>query len=743
MESADKAYQVILNSAEFLPRISDVGSVYPSRCPEKRIGCNQNWLRQCGPLEAKYSENDLSFCTVDPAKTRLSLESSKCIEGITDAIANSVLGPAMLALAAADFLEKYVSSCKGNTHELREEIKKANSRALDRERSFMKSRFKEPISEGTWESLTCAQIRQIKFCRSIQQVFRPPFCSEALRQLAAAETNFQSSVYSKPVGNREVLQEIQPIADQSTITNGIIQARIKQCDQFKTQDQYGKNDRIYIKYLRQSIAEDGSCLQAFDSIAQGLRDLNLQPLPDSRNSRMANVTPDGCFSNQYLNKRYCEIAANLISLMTPVGEFAVGRAASRLSTKTMAASRAEQVLSRRLTRTETAAVERAHKIGVGGKGETEGQKIRRFLNSKRVNIEKAIQGGHLNPQMVEVGNKLGIFGESRISTFQEFGARYKALQDELNIPADARFEPVRMRREGGDGKLEIIPLSSSQADTLSNLPNGGVITPEEILELLAEGKFPIGDATDVPGFFVAVHDLYGHLAYPLTDWDVARQIRHGARQALETRRRFDALAPAERPAHLRPDALERRDYLALDELVGSRVNQAKMDETIGIPNELANQKHLTVNQLLGTLKQLSDPVVLTRAKGVFQSMPKLTDPAGGDVIDSLIFNKNVRTSDEVINLGQPKEITGFNEIYLDLAYAVRSGNAAAARVALARAQAYLHVLSANRPANWIQQAFRYEDRDSSFFFLYCRSGIFDTPDPNNPSRSIARFAFCK
>jgi hypothetical protein len=101
-----------------------------------------------------------------------------------------------------------------------------------------------------------------------------------------------------------------------SFSNGIIKARLKHCSDFqKTQKVWSETERKYLKDLRSSIAKDGSCGEAFDSI---MAQINSSMVPASNSeSEVKKTPPSGCFSDEFLSERYCKIAANVALLIAP------------------------------------------------------------------------------------------------------------------------------------------------------------------------------------------------------------------------------------------------------------------------------------------------------------------------------------------------------------------------------------------------------------------------------------------
>lgn len=276
-------------------------------------GCNKNWIQLCGALVHELPEASLSDCDADPASVHMSLKTTQCMEGITEAINISVAAPAYIALAAVHFVESVNTTCKGYSKEFFDEVNKFK-KMMDREEVGYMRQLYGTIASNTWESLSCDQVSQISFCQSYSQV---GFCSSALNLQNQSEKNFSQSIFSN---SEKSNSKFQLIVKPEQMSRGIIKTRLNQCSDFrKKQKGFISNQREYLKDFRNLIKDD-SCRGAFDSISN-----EIYALASARYSeyQVYKSPPSGCYSDEYLSQKYCAIAADIAMI---VGPFVVSKA---------------------------------------------------------------------------------------------------------------------------------------------------------------------------------------------------------------------------------------------------------------------------------------------------------------------------------------------------------------------------------------------------------------------------------
>jgi hypothetical protein len=118
------------------------------------------------------------------------------MKGITDAVSSSALGPYYVGVAVANAVKSVNTSCKGYTKEFADEVAKVKQSENKRENAFMQNYFgKRP--PGTWESLSCDQLSQIRLCQGYDAAQKAGDCKTAFGLKSEAEELFSQSVFSK------------------------------------------------------------------------------------------------------------------------------------------------------------------------------------------------------------------------------------------------------------------------------------------------------------------------------------------------------------------------------------------------------------------------------------------------------------------------------------------------------------------------------------------------------------------
>ena len=271
-------------------------------------GCNENWVRVCRQYTYNLPEEDRSSCTIDPTEAHSSPSWGSCGQGIEDAFFDTAMGPYYVAMAVANYVESINASCKVNPKKLAKETQKIKEWANQRENTFMKNVYGQRPSR-TWESLSCDQLSQINLCQSLDPSQQTEVCKNAAELKANAEESYSQSFFSKP-GKTFNPGQFELVLKPESFSAGIIKARLKQCSDFQ-QTSWSKMERGYLRDIRDFMGEEGSCAEAFDYM------MGMFPQADSKYDKKRPYSR-GCFSDKYLSKRDCKIAANVAQLIGPV-----------------------------------------------------------------------------------------------------------------------------------------------------------------------------------------------------------------------------------------------------------------------------------------------------------------------------------------------------------------------------------------------------------------------------------------
>lgn len=297
-----------------LPILKNSGLVLNGRGQDcylpRSIGCHPNWIAKCEHLKRQIPEEELSFCTTNPDENKLNMQGYQCLNGINEVIANTALGPALVALALAQFLEKRDSACKGNTKALKNEIMKLHDDMLNRELSFMDRLYGDDVKPGTWEDLSCDQMAQINFCQSSKKIQDSKFCEVAQKSKIEAEKNFSESIFSRSSGASASDNRLTPVVEAADMSAGVIKTRLSHCRSFREESKHLiSTDRKHIQDLKVFYSQGGSCAEAYNELASGMNGLL------SKAESKPGLFVSGCYSDEYLSQKYCAVASEVALLL--------------------------------------------------------------------------------------------------------------------------------------------------------------------------------------------------------------------------------------------------------------------------------------------------------------------------------------------------------------------------------------------------------------------------------------------
>ena len=218
------------------------------------------------------------------------------------------MGPYYIAMAVASLVESINASCNRYPREFIKEAQRIKELAHQRENTFMQTVYIQRPA-GTWESLSCDELSQIRLCQSFDPFMKTADCKRADAFKVKAEETFFQSYFSKP-GRESNPGQFELVLKPQSYSSGIIKARLKQCSDFRRgQNDWIKMEKSYLGDLKDLMGKGPSCGEVFDSI--------VATLPDVGKSEKQTPSPRGCFSDNYLSESDCKIAANLAQLMTP------------------------------------------------------------------------------------------------------------------------------------------------------------------------------------------------------------------------------------------------------------------------------------------------------------------------------------------------------------------------------------------------------------------------------------------
>lgn len=347
----------------------------------------------------------------------------------------------------------------------------------------------------------------------------------------------------------------------------------------------------------------------------------------------------------------------------------------------------------------------------------------KYLATNARMLRDSIQAEYLPPQRVEILESLGWrFPEDAqkpISSpsLKELDAGYKNTVDRLQIPEHKRLRPVRVAKTR-DGKYIDVELKD-------DLPEGAKtvvaeLPTEEVVKLLAAGKFPMGEFTVVTlgNTFLGAHDQIGHLSTYIAHPDLAEALIDSAKVILRDTKGW----PKEYGSR---NVYNEKVRLALEYLTRSRVSADEMAKELQIPKSLQSERILTVSRIIQEdLSKKSLLELKAEAEQIFNKFPKLVETLGGANTDAAVFNRTAFARD-VAEISRPG-IEDYGYSYDDISdLLVSAKSRPELENSIAKAKAYLYGLSRTSPAQLVRDIMRPDlQRDSDLFLLNCLSQVF-------------------
>lgn len=349
--------------------------------------------------------------------------------------------------------------------------------------------------------------------------------------------------------------------------------------------------------------------------------------------------------------------------------------------------------------------------------------IAKYLAKNNLMLRDSIQGEYLPPQRVEILKSLGWKFPTDIESsiispsIKELADGYRTTVARLGIPEHKQLRPVRVAKTR-DGKYIDVELTD-------DLPVGASIVvaelpTEEVVKLLAAGKFPLGEFIEVTAgnTFLGTHDQIGHLSSYLAHPDLAEALIDSAKVILRDTKGW----PQEYGS---TNAYNDKVRLALEYLTRSRVSAEEMVKEMNIPKSLQAERILTVSKIIqDDLSKKSVAELKNEAEQIFNKFPKLVETLGGANTDASVFNRTTFARDvaQISRSGIEDYGYSYDDIS-DLLVSARSR--AELESSIAKAKAYLYGLSRTTPAQLVRDIMRPElKRDSDLFRLNCLSQVF-------------------
>lgn len=346
-----------------------------------------------------------------------------------------------------------------------------------------------------------------------------------------------------------------------------------------------------------------------------------------------------------------------------------------------------------------------------------------YLAKNAPMLRDSIQREFLPPQRVEILESLGWKFEATdgkpISSpsLTELDEGYNSTVARLGIPVQKQLRPVRVAKTR-DGRYIDVELKDE-------LPEGATtvvaeLPTEEVVKLLAAGKFPMGEFTEVTlgNTFLGAHDQIGHISTYLAHPDLAEALIDSAKVILRDTKGW----PKEYGS---TNAYNNKVRLALEYLTRSRVSAEEMAKELRLPKSLQAERTLTVSKIIQEdLSKKSLAELKSEAEQIFNKFPKLVETLGGANTDASVFNRTPFARDVAQISRSGIEDYGYSyDDVSDLLVSARSR--AELESSIAKAKAYLYGLSRTNPAQLVRDILRPDlQRDSDLFRLNCASQVF-------------------
>ena len=346
-----------------------------------------------------------------------------------------------------------------------------------------------------------------------------------------------------------------------------------------------------------------------------------------------------------------------------------------------------------------------------------------YLATNARMLRDSIHVEYLTPQRVEILESLGWRFPADAQkpilspSLKDLDAGYKSTVERLGIPEHKRLRPVRVAKTR-DGKYVDVELKDE-------LPEGAKtvvaeLPTEEVVKLLAAGKFPMGEFTEVTlgNTFLGAHDQIGHISTYLAHPDLAEALIDSAKVILRDTKGW----PQDYGSK---NAYNDEVRLALEYLTRSRVSADEMAKELQIPKSLQTERVLTVSKIIQEdLSKKSLAELKSEAERIFNKFPKLVETLGGANTDASVFNRTPFARD-VAQISR-SGIEDYGYSYDDISDLIVSARSRAElESSIAKAKAYLYGLSRTTPAQLVRDILRPDlKRDSDLFRLNCLSQVF-------------------
>jgi hypothetical protein len=346
-----------------------------------------------------------------------------------------------------------------------------------------------------------------------------------------------------------------------------------------------------------------------------------------------------------------------------------------------------------------------------------------YLAKNAPMLRDSIQREFLPPQRVEILESLGWKFQTAdgnpISSpsLTELDDGYKSTVARLGIPVHRQLRPVRVAKTKDGNYIDVElkdELPEGARTVVAELPT------EEVVKLLAAGKFPMGEFTEVTlgNTFLGAHDQIGHISTYIAHPDLAEALIDSAKVILRDTKGW----PKEYGS---TNAYNNKVRLALEYLTRSRVSAEEMAKELQIPKSLQTERTLTVSKIIQEdLSKKSLAELKSEAERIFNKFPKLVETLGGANTDASVFNRTPFARDVAQISRSGIEDYGYSyDDVSDLLVSARSR--AELESSIAKAKAYLYGLSRTTPAQLVRDILRPElKRDSDLFRLNCLSQVF-------------------
>lgn len=352
--------------------------------------------------------------------------------------------------------------------------------------------------------------------------------------------------------------------------------------------------------------------------------------------------------------------------------------------------------------------------------------LAKYLSTRGPQIHSAIDLEYLPPARVgilkDLGWKFGSGKKPSVSgpSLVELAKGYEIAVARLGIPEHQQIRPVRLAKTL-KGQYVVLELTDNLPD--GTLPVVGELPTEEIVKLLAQGKFPVSEYTFVAGnTFLGVHDQLGHISSYLAHPDLAEALRESAKTILQDPKGW----PKDYGSTNKYDDKVR---LALEFLTRSRVSEDEMAIELKIPSSLKSAD-ITVSKIIEQdLSRKSDAELAEEAENLSRRIPKLLETLGGANTDAAVFNRLSRADDTSrINRSGVVDYGYSSDDLWELLISAKSR--AELESSVAKMKVYLYLLSRTSPSNLVRDILRPSiQKDSDLYRLNCVSQVFTRAVP--------------